>query len=944
MGNKSDAANGLWGDADADEALQRYRTLLDTIDDGIYQLDAEGRFIAVNDIIVEMTGYSRDELLGAHVSLLLDDDDIERIEREIHRRITGEIEELPSFELAVTSADGEQTQIELQVNLLIDDDQLQGTVGVVRESTSEKQLDSPKPIRESCQPLISILDEAEVGVFLLDESFEIAWVDETAEQYFGLDREEVLGRDKRELIDETIRHRVADGDTFAETVLATYDDNSYVEQFTCRITSGDDRRERWLEHRSSTIESGQYAGGRIELYYDVTDRRENKQALKQSEQRFRSLVQAVDEYAIFMLDPDGCVVTWNTGAEQIKGYEPEEILGEHFSTFYTPEDVENGVPERNLERATLQGSIEDEGWRLRADGSTFWATVTITTIRDDEGTLQGYAKVTRDMTDQRKREQLLQREKLLERHQEYTDDILDAIDDVFYVLDDAGALRRWNESLCEMTGYSDAEVASMHALDFFDEDDKSTIEDAITKCFETGDVQVEADFFTKDGEQVPYEFVASTLEDPEENLVLAGIGRDVTERNKRERELEYRAQEQQVVADLGQFALETDDLDELMHKAVQQVAEVLDNEYCKVLDLDPEAEELLLRQGVGWREGIVGETTVSSVEAESQAAYTLANENPVVVENLETEPRLSGPDLLQSHNIKSGISTVIGSIDEPWGILGTHDAASKTFKDEDVNFVQSVANVLAEAIERHRYQEQLEQLIDDLEESNERLEQFAYAASHDLQEPLRMVSSYLQLIERRYADELDEDGQEFIDFAVDGADRMRDMIDALLEYSRVDTRGDPLQPVELNDVFADVQEDLQVKIEESDTQITTDSLPHVEGDPHQLRQLFQNLLDNAIEYSGDDPPQVHVSATRFGDEWKLSVNDEGVGIESEDQDRIFDVFQRLHTDDEHAGTGIGLALCRRIVERHGGEIWLDSEPGEGSTFWFTLPAAGKTDE
>ena len=421
--------------------------------------------------------------------------------------------------------------------------------------------------------------------------------------------------------------------------------------------------------------------------------------------------------------------------------------------------------------------------------------------------------------------------------------------------------------------------------------------------------------------------------------MLAGVGRNVTDRKDRERELSRRATQQRVVAELGQTALETDDIDELMDETVRRVANVLNNEYCKVLDLDPDERELLLRQGVGWEEELVGDTTVAADEDDSQAGYTLRSEDPVVVTDLGTETRFSGPDLLTSHDVSSGISTIIGPFDEPWGILSTHDTECREFSTEDVTFVQSVANVLAEAIERKQYQQELEQLIAELEASNERLEQFAHAASHDLQEPLRMVSSYLQLLERRYEDELDDEGREFLEFAVDGADRMRAMIDGLLNYSRVEMRGQPLEPIDLNELFEDVRTDLRVKIEESDAEIETDALPCVEGDPDQLRQVFQNLLDNAIEYSGDGSPTVNVTARRNGTSWTISVRDEGIGIDPVDRERIFEVFQRGHGREESRGTGIGLALCERIVERHGGEIRVESEVDEGTTFSFTLPAA-----
>ncbi|MDS0475883.1 PAS domain-containing protein [Natrinema sp. 1APR25-10V2] len=240
--------------------------------------------------------------------------------------------------------------------------------------------------------------------------------------------------------------------------------------------------------------------------------------------------------------------------------------------------------------------------------------------------------------------------------------------------------------------------------------------------------------------------------------------------------------------------------------------------------------------------------------------------------------------------------------------------------------------VVQDVTERREYQRKLE-------ESNERLEQFAYAASHDLQEPLRMVTSYLKLLESRYGDAFDDDGEEFLDYAVDGAERMRQMIDALLEYSRIETRGDPFEPTDLNAVVDDVLADLQFQVEETTAEIAIEDLPRVEADANQLRQVFQNLLGNAITYSGDEPPRIHVSADRRDGEHVISVADEGIGIDPDDQERVFTIFDRLHSREEYDGMGIGLALCERIVERHGGEIWVESEPGDGSTFSFTLPVS-----
>ncbi len=243
--------------------------------------------------------------------------------------------------------------------------------------------------------------------------------------------------------------------------------------------------------------------------------------------------------------------------------------------------------------------------------------------------------------------------------------------------------------------------------------------------------------------------------------------------------------------------------------------------------------------------------------------------------------------------------------------------------------------------ERKQAQQALAQKTEDLARSNAELEQFAYVASHDLQEPLRMVSSYTQLLARRYQGKLDQDADEFIAYAVDGASRMQRLINDLLAFSRVGTRGKPFEETDCNAVLKDVLDNLQLSIAESGAVVTSDELPTLMADATQLTQLFQNLLSNAIKFHGEQPPQIHVGVRRQDGVWIFSVRDNGIGIAPEFFERIFVIFQRLHSRDEYSGTGIGLAVCKRIVERHGGRIWLESEPGKGATFSFTLPADGR---
>jgi PAS domain S-box-containing protein len=228
-------------------------------------------------------------------------------------------------------------------------------------------------------------------------------------------------------------------------------------------------------------------------------------------------------------------------------------------------------------------------------------------------------------------------------------------------------------------------------------------------------------------------------------------------------------------------------------------------------------------------------------------------------------------------------------------------------------------------------------VIADLERSNRELEQFAYVASHDLQEPLRMITSYLELLQRRYADSLDEDANDFINFAVDGATRMRALVTSLLIYSRLDSGAIKYVPVSLSTALERALHSLELLIDENDVRITYGELPTVNGDEGQLTQVFQNLFENAIKFSAQAPPEIHVSATPGPGFWTIAVRDNGIGFEANQAERIFGVFRRLHNYGQYPGTGIGLAICKRIIERHGGSIKAFSDVGIGSTFQFTLP-------
>ncbi len=894
--------------------LQRYETIFQAVNDGVYVVDEEGRFRMVNDAYAEMTGYDREDLIGEHVSMVVDGVVRERAKEE-EAALRDGTAETAVIEAELQTADGGRLPAEATFAILPTGEDAERRVGVVRDISDRKARE------QELRRYERLVENLPVGVYRNTPGPEGEFVEmnDALARIFDADSPaELMGVSVSDLYPDP-ETRAAFSERLEREGIVR---NEELRQETL------DGREIWISGTGiRTEEDGEvYFDGIVQ---DVTDRKERERELRETERRFEAVFEDPN-ILVGLLEPDGTVLDINETAMEYIDADLVEVQGEAF--WETPwwgagDDVRDDVREWT-ERASAGEYVEFQADLTRPNGEQYTLEGYFRPVTDDDGEVVSIIVSDRDVSERREYERRLaeseQRYRTLAEY--FPNGVVTLFDhDLVYTL----AAGRGFEDLPidpdDLEGEQFRDVWPAHTAD--------ALEPAFEAALDGRERAVEVEYQGRDW------LIHGVPITDERGDVFAGMtmAQDITERKERERALERRTSQQEAIAELGQFALETDDVDELMREASRQVAEVLDNEYCKVLDLDGDRRELLLRQGVGWDERIVGQATVDA-DDNSQAGYTLLSEQPVVVDDLDAETRFSGPELLTSHDVVSGISTVIGSVEEPWGILGTHDTGRCEFTDEDVNFVMSVANVLAEAVERRRYQEDLEQLVADLEESNERLEQFAYAASHDLQEPLRMVSSYLQLIERRYEDKLDDDGREFLEFAVDGADRMRDMIDGLLAYSRVETRGDPFETVDLDAVLADAREDLRVKIEETDAAITAESLPEVHADAGQVRQVFQNLLDNAIEYSGDETPRIYVSAERARDEYVVSVRDEGIGMDPVDAEQAFEVFQSLHDRADYDGTGIGLALSERIVERHGGEIWVESEPGQGATFSFTLPA------
>jgi PAS domain S-box-containing protein len=526
--------------------------------------------------------------------------------------------------------------------------------------------------------------------------------------------------------------------------------------------------------------------GRKHLGQMEDKRRVVEEALRESEERYRMLLDGVEDYAIFMMDPRGQIISWNAGAQRMKGYRADEIIGHNFSCFFPPEDIERGRPEEVLRLTAANGRHKEQCMRVRKDGSRFLASLTFRALHDRAGNLRGFSEFSHDLSESKESEARYR-------------GLLEAAPDAMVVVNQAGEIVLLNVQAEKQFGYRRDELVGQKVKNIIPEgfaerliaDGNRSAAEALAQQIGTG---IELSGRRKDGSDFPIEIMLSPLESAEGILVTAAI-RNISARKKSER---------------------------------------------------------------------------VTTQLENKATY----------------------------------------------FQGAHDELELRVEERTKEL--AVANQV-------------------LEQSNLELTQFAYVASHDLQSPLRSISGFVQLLKLEYADKLDEQAQDWIRRTVQATVRMETLIRDLLSYSSVDARSRPFAQIPFLDIVNDALILLESSIHDSGAQVTWDSLPDIMGDRSQLVQLMQNLIGNGLTYRGDKPPHIHISAERSGNEWIFSVRDNGIGVDPKYSEQIFEIFKRLHDQKDYPGTGIGLAVCRRVVNRHGGKIWVKSESGQGSTFQFSIP-------
>ncbi|MBN2620592.1 PAS domain S-box protein [candidate division WOR-3 bacterium] len=608
---------------------------------------------------------------------------------------------------------------------------------------------------------------------------------------------------------------------------------------------------------------------------DITEQKRVEEALRESGEKYKNFFEnaGVGMYQV-KLDGSG-VLAVNKKLTEILGLSKEEILSNPaFMYWENPEDHEEMV-----KQLLHKGFVSDYEIRLVHKNGAVKTCLMSGKVYQKEGLLGGTLV---DITDRK------QSEKALRESESRLSSVIQSpmIGILFWNAN--GDITDANDAFLEMVEYTREEILSgkirwrdITPPEFKEQDDKALQEITTTGVM----TPIEKEYIHKNGTRIPVLLGAASLPGP----ILNGVAfvLDMSERKQLKEELFLK----NLVFEASISANSTSDIKGNIN-------------HCNPAFLN--------LWGYDKKEEVLGKSIADF--------FMNKEETESVLQSMNTTGKWQGEFLAKRKDgstfISRGYATVI-----------------KTEKGKMIGYQSANLDVTAQV----QAKEKLSKTLEDLKRSNKELEQFAYVASHDLQEPLRMISSYTQLLGQRYKDHLDQNAKDFINYSIDGANRMQSLINDLLLYSRVGTKSIALTTTDCSSVIEKVHANLMIAIEENHVIITNDDLPTIVADEGQLVQLFQNLITNAIKFRRDENPRIHISAEEKADEWIFSIKDNGIGIESEFKDRIFVIFQRLHAKGKYSGTGMGLAICKKIVERHDGRIWLDSVPGKGTTFFFSIP-------
>ena len=641
-------------------------------------------------------------------------------------------------------------------------------------------------------------------------------------------------------------------------------------------------------------------------------------ALSKSEENYKRILDNLQD-AYIRADKDGNIIMTSPSAVRMYRYNsPDDMMGVSAKSLYKHQESRDQLIKQLYEN----GFVEDfESEALRKDGTSFSASVNSQFHYDDNGQIQGTEAFVRDFTERKKAEESIQK----------LANLVESSEDAIITKSLNGTITSWNIGAENIYGYSAEEIIGSNISILAPENLKQEIDELIEDIKQGKKVHhYETVRIRKDGLLINISITLSPIYIKGQLAGISTIARDITQSKEVEAELKiYRGQLENLVKE------RTAEL-ESAYKSLKESQEhyltlfnSIDEGFCTVEvifdDNNHPVDYRFLEVNPAFEE------QTGLVDAKNRLMRDMASDHEDYWFEIYGEVALTGKPIRfvnQAKELNRWYDVYAFKVGNP-------ENREVAILFSDITKFKESENKLKNY--QHTLEEQVKKRTKELTRSNSELEHFAHVASHDLREPLRMITSFLQLLERKYDDKLDKDAHEFIGFAVDGAKRLNNMINDLLEYSQVTSKDREFKQIESEQILEETLINLKVPIDENNAIISHDPLPTIVGDKEILVELFQNLISNSIKYHGEDTPKIHVSATEKNNYHCFSIKDNGIGMSNDHLERIFTIFQRLHGKDEYEGTGIGLSIAQKIVHEHGGQIWVESQQGNGSTFYFTIP-------
>ncbi len=684
------------------------------------------------------------------------------------------------------------------------------------------------------------------------------------------------------------------------------------------------------EELQSTTEELHIANA--ELTRHGTELLKINKALTKSEDRFRVLADNIPNLA-WMADANGWIFWYNKQWYDYTGTTLEEMQGWGWQKVHHPDYVDSVTEEWSTK--LLNEEPYDNIFPLKGkDGKFRWFLTRITPIKDDQGKLQRWFGTNTDITEQIDAEELLKQSE--QKYRRFFESNLIGV--IYWNMENK--IIDANDKFLDIVGYSreNLETGKINWSEMTPPEYQHLDEISVSELKATGinKTPFEKVYIHKNGTHIPILIAGAMLDETRFNGVAFVL--DITERKKTEEEIINHQKVLDAINKVFQEYLKTDTLTEVVEKCLELAEDLTESEFGFFGEINENGrldDRALSPPAWDICETKNAHELLKNMEIVSYWGRTIKEEKSQIVNDPNSDPDRRG--LPDGHPpITSFLGVPLKEDEKTIGMIAL--ANKKTgYNETDKKNVETLGVAFVEVFMRKKAEIDIEENLKNLAQSNKELEQFAYITSHDLREPLRMITSFLQLLERRYKDQLDKDANEFIGFAVDGAKRLDMMTNDLLKYSKITNEKRETIPVNFEHVLEHALANLKVQIEQNNAIITHDPLPTIKGDEQLKIQLFQNIIANAIKYKSQETPKIHISATKEKNHYLFSIKDNGIGMSPKHLEKIFIIFQRLHTREEYEGTGIGLAIAQKIVHQQGGKIWAESKIGKGTIFYFTVP-------